>query len=102
DGAFLMDRFGPGFTLLLFGEGSASKGLEASKKLLSDERIAVITLPPGGGAARVYGAGDGDAVLVRPDRFIAARWHNAHPAEIIAAVDIICRGGTPQGKRSAA
>jgi len=44
-------------------------------------------------AADVYGAGDGDAVLVRPDRFIAARWHRANGAAIRSAITRICAGG---------
>ena len=53
----------------------------------------VLRLPPEGEAADVYGAGDGDAVLVRPDRFIAARWHRANGAAIRSAITRICAGG---------
>lgn len=95
DDGFLMDRFGPGFTLLAFGESTA---LEDD----TDDRITVIRLAADSGAARIYGADDGHAVLIRPDRFIAARWHEAGPVEITAAVDRICGGGQAQRSRSAA
>jgi len=102
EGGFLMDRFGSGFTLLVFGDGDAVAGLEASGEVREDDRITLVRLAADSGAARVYGASVGDAVLVRPDRFIAARWHRARAADIIAAVDRLCAGGTPQGNRSAA
>ena len=84
-----MDMFGPGFTLLVFGENTAWAGTDDGM----DERMTVIRLASDSSAARVYGAGDGDTILIRPDRFIAARWQDATPAEIIAALDRICRGG---------
>ena len=99
---FLIDRFGSGFTLLVFGESSALNQPEAEVEMTADDRIAVIRLCADSGAAHVYGASDGDAVLIRPDRFIAARWHDADAAKVIAAVDSICAGGTPQDNRSAA
>ena len=86
-GEFLMDRFGTGFTLLAFGN---VPGLET---LQADDLVTVLTMPPEGEAADVYGAGDGDAVLVRPDRFIAARWHRADGAAIRFAIDNILAGG---------
>ena len=61
--------------------------------------MTVLRLPPLGEAADVYGAGDGDAVLVRPDRFIAARWHRADGAVIRSAIFWICAGGTQEDGR---
>ena len=87
DGAFLMDGFGPGFTVLAFGDVPGTGLLE------EHDLATVLRLPPEGEAADVYGAGDGDAVLVRPDRFIAARWHRADGAAIRSAITRICAGG---------
>jgi len=92
---FLIDRFGRDFTLLAFGE---TPGLDA----LADDRVTVIRLAADSGAARVYGAGDGDVVLVRPDRFIAARWRHAGSADVTRAITAICAGGITRQKRSAA
>ena len=87
DGAFLMDGFGPGFTVLAFGDVPGTG-------LLDEHDLAtMLRLPPVGEAADVYGAGDGDAVLVRPDRFIAARWHRANGAAIRSTITRICAGG---------
>ena len=87
NGAFLMDGFGPGFTVLTFGDVPGTGLLE------EHDLATVLRLPPEGEAADVYGAGDGDAVLVRPDRFIAARWHRADGAAIRSAITRICAGG---------
>ena len=81
---FLIDRFGTGFTLLLFGDRPCE---------ITDDRVTSVRVPADSGAARVYDARDGDAVLIRPDRFIAARWHNAEAGDIIAEMDRICHGG---------
>ena len=99
---FLMDLFGPGFTLLVFGTSRALTEPDAGKAIEADDQITMIHLAADSGAARVYGAADGDAVLIRPDRFIAARWHDAKAAEIIAAVDSICAGGRLEDNRSMA
>ena len=98
EGRFIMDMFGSGFTLLVFGENTAWAGPDDGM----DERMTVIRLASDSSAARVYGAGDGDTVLIRPDRFIAARWQDATPAEIIAALDRICRGGRAHITRNVA
>ena len=82
-----MDGFGPGFTVLAFGDVPGTGLLE------EHDLATVLRLPPEGEAADVYGAGDGDAVLVRPDRFIAARWHRANGAAIRSAITRICAGG---------
>ena len=83
-----MDGFGPGFTVLAFGDVPRLGLLE------EHDLATVLRLPPEGEAADVYGAGEGDAVLVRPDRFIAARWHRADGAAIRFAIDNILAGGT--------
>ena len=88
-----MDGFGPGFTVLTFGDVPGTGLLE------EHDLATVLRLPPVGEAADVYGAGDGDAVLVRPDRFIAARWHRADGAVIRPAIARICAGGTQEDGR---
>lgn len=72
---FLSDHFGRGFTVLAFGR---LEGAEA----ISEAGIALIALPAGGRIAEVYGARNGTAYLLRPDRHVAARWHGADGAEI--------------------
>jgi len=85
---FLMDQFGTGFTLLAFGD------LPGLDMVRADDRVTVLTLPADGEPADVYGTVKGDAILVRPDRFIAARWHRAEGAVIRSAIDTILAGGT--------
>lgn len=71
DNGFLLDRTDPtGFTLLTFGEA-------AREPIPGVKRVA---LPDTGMAADRYGAGAGDAVLLRPDQHIAARWRRCDPA----------------------
>lgn len=78
DNLYLLDRTDPtGFTLLTFGEGmrSAVAGMRE------------VNLPAEGVAAERYGAGAGDAVLLRPDQHIAARWRRRDPTLIGRARD---------------
>ncbi len=78
DNGFLLDRTDPtGFTLLTFGEG-------ADEPIPGVQRVA---LSATGMAADRYGAGAGDAVLLRPDQHIAARWRRCDPAAIGRARD---------------
>ena len=93
DDAFLIDGFGPGFTVLAFGDVTGTGLLE------EHDLATVLRLPPVGEAANVYGAANGDAVLVRPDRFIAARWHRADGAVIRSAITRICAGGLQEDRQ---
>ena len=96
---WLVDLLGRGFVLLHFGPAS-----EALRRALQDLTPAVQLLQvgptpddrPGGSAwlddcegliAQRYGAAAGTAYLVRPDRVVAARWREAEPARVRAALD---------------
>ena len=70
DDGFLSDRLGPGFSLVVFGTTPEH----------APPGVTLVSLPAEGEAARVYGAADGSAYLVRPDLHIAARWHAGVPA----------------------
>jgi len=85
-GEFLLDLCGPLFTLLVFGE-------VPDLDQLPNDLITVVTQPADGPAARVYGAKAGDAVLLRPDRFIAARWRGADVAQVAEALADVLKGG---------
>ena len=86
DEEFLLDRCGTGFCVLTFG---TVDGLDK----LQDASITQVALSPSGRGADVYGARDGDAVLLRPDRFVAARWRNATGSQIGAEIERILKGG---------
>jgi len=45
-----------------------------------------------GSVFRGYTAGEGTFYLARPDRHIAARWHNVVPSEVTAVLQSILRG----------
>ncbi len=78
DNGFLLDRTDPnGFTLLVFGEG-APGGVPGVKR---------VNVPVASVAAERYGAGTGNAVLLRPDQHVAARWRRCDPAAIGHARD---------------
>lgn len=64
---FLSDRLARGFTLIAFG----------TPALPAMPGMSVVSLPPTGAAAEIYGAQEGSAYLVRPDLHIAARWRRA-------------------------
>ena len=83
---FLLDRAGRGFSLLVFG---TIPGLDLP------EGVTLVPLDPAGPAAGIYGARDGSAVLIRPDLFLAARWHDATGAQVADALDTILAGGRP-------
>lgn len=82
DDGFLLDRLGPHFTVLSFGEGPASSDL-----------VTVLEQPTDGPAAARYGASPGAAYLIRPDRFVAARWRDVDATKVQAEIDLILRGG---------
>ena len=78
-GNWLIDRLGPGFTVLTF----------------TDKDTPVASLPPeatslciaGDGLAwQRYDARPGTTYLIRPDRYIAARWRRFDSAAIAAAI----------------
>jgi 3-(3-hydroxy-phenyl)propionate hydroxylase len=77
--AWLIDRLGRDFTLLAFGDGAFDLG----------------ALPPGvtgvcvagdGLARQRYDGRAGTTYLIRPDRYVAARWRKFDPAALAAAV----------------
>jgi 3-(3-hydroxy-phenyl)propionate hydroxylase len=76
---WLIDRLGPGFTLLTFGETEGPVGDLPSG--VTDVRIA------GDGLARQrYDGRPGTTYLIRPDRYVAARWRRFDAAAIAAAI----------------
>jgi 3-(3-hydroxy-phenyl)propionate hydroxylase len=72
---FLVDRIGPEFTLLAF-EAKAEGA-----------RMTSVALPCIGLAAKRYDARPGTTYLIRPDRYVAARWRRYDPAAVQAALD---------------
>ncbi len=83
---FLLDLCGSNFTVLAFGNVPGLCDLPS-------DLTKCVALAGDGAVARTYGARDCDAVLLRPDQFIAARWHNAHGAEISREINRILCGG---------
>ncbi|MDO8972913.1 FAD-dependent oxidoreductase [Reyranella sp.] len=76
---WLIDRLGPGFTLLTFGETDVPVGDLPSG--VTGVRIA------GDGLARQrYDGRPGTTYLIRPDRYVAARWRRFDAAAIAAAI----------------
>lgn len=75
DDGFLVDRLGSEFTLLTF-----ATAVEATA-------IATVALECSGLAARRYDARPGTTYLIRPDRYVAARWRRYDPAAVQAALE---------------
>jgi 3-(3-hydroxy-phenyl)propionate hydroxylase len=85
---WLVDRLGRDFTLLLFGDAvEAPPGVTLVE--LAEEKL----------AWQRYDARPGTAYLIRPDRYIAARWRKVDGAAVAAAVaravgkETACSGG---------
>jgi 3-(3-hydroxy-phenyl)propionate hydroxylase len=103
DGDFLLDRLGAGFTALYFSaDGTAPEALRAAcaafrcagepVRLLVVARAEArvddgdVVPDPEGRLAALHGAVDGTLYLLRPDRYVAARWLHADPVELQAAL----------------
>lgn len=76
---WLLDRLGPDFTLLTFGlEGASPSSLPAC--------VTPVSLPVDGLARQRYDARPGTTYLLRPDRYVAARWRRFDAAAVGRAV----------------
>ncbi len=104
DGSYLFDHLGPGFTVFYFVSSAAalaraSELRSALSAVAPDLRLLMITpgqqcsqyedrLPDQDNQAFVgYGAVDGSAYLVRPDRYIAGRWLCADSKSLTLALE---------------
>jgi 3-(3-hydroxy-phenyl)propionate hydroxylase len=72
---WLVDRLGLRFTLLLFGES-----------MPAPEGVTMVKIEEEGLARQRYDARPGTAYLIRPDRYVAARWRQADEAAVRAAL----------------
>lgn len=73
---WLIDRLGRDFTLLTFGPcGTVRAG------------TTLVSIDGDGLAGQRYDARPGTTYLIRPDRYVAARWRTFDPAAIEAAMD---------------
>jgi 3-(3-hydroxy-phenyl)propionate hydroxylase len=94
---WLLRHLGPEPTLLAFA-GPGATAAEAPPGLrrvvvAADERVGTLWDHSGLAAAR-WGAGPGDAALLRPDQHVAARFHQPTPGAIAAAAARCMAGGT--------
>lgn len=78
-GPWLVDRIGPDFSLLTFAERDFEFGS-------LPQRLTGIRVSTEGLARQRYDAQPGTTYLIRPDRYIAARWRRYDPAAIAAAL----------------
>jgi 3-(3-hydroxy-phenyl)propionate hydroxylase len=72
---WLVDRVGLGFTLLTFG-----------KCAVAPADVSVVEIEEEGLVCQRYDARPGTAYLVRPDRYVAARWRQPSPEAIRSAL----------------
>lgn len=78
-GGWLIDRLGPGFTLLTFGDTDVPIGDLPSG-------VICVRIAGDGLARQRYDGRPGTTYLVRPDRYVAARWRRFDAAAIAAAI----------------
>jgi 3-(3-hydroxy-phenyl)propionate hydroxylase len=76
DDGWLVDRLGRGFTLLVFGERPAPVS----------QNLTVVSVGDGKLARQRYDAQPGTTYLIRPDRYVAARWRRYDGAAVEAAL----------------
>ena len=76
-GGWLIDRLGRDFSLLSFGVDAVT----------APPGVAGIALATGGLLGQRYDARPGTTYLIRPDRYVAARWRQHDPAAVSAALD---------------
>ncbi len=79
EGGWLVDRLGRDFTVLVFGDDPLDLGV-----LPAD--VTVVRIASDGLARQRYDGRAGTTYLIRPDRYVAARWRSFDPAAIAAAV----------------
>jgi 3-(3-hydroxy-phenyl)propionate hydroxylase len=73
---WLIDRLGLGFSLLTFGEDTVE----------APPGVAAIAVAGNGLPGQRYDARVGTTYLIRPDRYVAARWRRHDPAAVGAAL----------------
>jgi len=73
---WLVERLGTGFTLLTFG-----------RPVFAPPGVTAVEIEEEGLARQRYDARVGTAYLVRPDRYVAARWRQPSPEAIRSALD---------------
>jgi 3-(3-hydroxy-phenyl)propionate hydroxylase len=84
---WLLRELGDDFTLLVFGPAPAwTQRLPLATVAIDGQRLGDIE----GWAARRYAAQPGTAVLIRPDRHVAARWRTPTEAAVRAALAHAC------------
>lgn len=74
---WLIDRLGRDFSLLSFGTDAAAP----------PPGVTGIAIAGNGLAGQRYDARPGTTYLIRPDRYVAARWRRPDPAAVSAALD---------------
>jgi 3-(3-hydroxy-phenyl)propionate hydroxylase len=84
---WLIDRLGRDFNLLTFGQDDVA--LPAG--------VNGVAVAGNGLARQRYDGRPGTTYLIRPDRYVAARWRNYDPAAVTAALDR-ATGRSPTGK----
>lgn len=77
NGGWLIDRLGRDFTLLTFGDSQAQP----------PDGVTGVAVGGNGLAWRRYDARPGTTYLIRPDRYVAARWRSHDPAAVAAALE---------------
>jgi 3-(3-hydroxy-phenyl)propionate hydroxylase len=87
---WLIDRLGRDFNLLTFGEDDVALPAGVNGVAVAGDGL----------VRQRYDARPGTAYLIRPDRYVAARWRNYGPAAVTAAFDR-AMGRSPTGRSHA-
>ncbi len=91
DDGYLSDHLAPWFNIFCFNPALAGE-IKLAFQDISDRDIQISVLDFPSKEAAHLGAGENSAYLIRPDRYIAARWKSAAAQDIrVAFNNIICR-----------
>jgi 3-(3-hydroxy-phenyl)propionate hydroxylase len=91
---FLSELCGAGFTALCFDRDVAQ-----SIRALNDARLEAVALPHESRVATLYDADRESIYLIRPDRYVAARWKRGGPDLVRQALAVCVGRGGPDEER---
>jgi len=83
---WLLDELPEGYVVLAFGERPACEAVSVGRVRARVLTVGVDLADPQGLVARRYDARPGTVYLIRPDRYVAARWRDVDAPRIAAAL----------------
>jgi len=86
DNQWLLEQLGDAFRLMIFGDDKTYETIEAQTKLPVACLYINDAIDCEGLVKERFAAEAGDVYLIRPDQYVAGRWHRPHIEQIYAAL----------------